>query len=129
MFQMLRNNIPVAVSQLTPNSAISGGMQNNVDSINSLIHYLSNKYEKNISFFCLAPLSFPTGCEKEKVFYEDQLNVNGAKSGAGFGLPNNDPLALTVEAASTTITKPLLHSSGNNKGNATVTVAVDESLD
>lgn len=83
--------------------------------------------KKICSAFLLSALIITAGCEKEKIFYETQLE--GAASGAGFGLPNNEPLSLTVEASATTINEAIsAFLSGNNTGSATVTVAVDESL-
>lgn len=83
--------------------------------------------KKILSAFLLGAALISAGCEKEKVFFEDQLN--GSKSGAGFGLPNTEPMALVVEASSTTVSEAVnAFLSGNNKGNATITIAVDESL-
>ena len=81
--------------------------------------------KKILSAFLLGSVLFTAGCEKEKVFFEEELN--GATAGAGFGLSNNDPLSLTVEASSTTITQAInAYMAGG--GSANVSLAVDESL-
>lgn len=68
---------------------------------------------------------FTAGCDKEKIFFEEQLS--GAKTGAGFGLPNSEPLALTVEASTTSVTEAI-NAFVSGGGSANVTLAVDESL-
>jgi hypothetical protein len=81
--------------------------------------------KKILSAFLLGSVLFTAGCEKEKVFFEEELN--GAQTGAGFGLSNNDPLSLTVEATSTTITQAInAYMAGG--GSANVSLAIDESL-
>jgi hypothetical protein len=81
--------------------------------------------KKILSAFLLGSILFTAGCEKEKVFFEEELN--GATSGAGFGLSNNDPLSVTVEATSTTITQAI-NAFAAGGISADLNLAVDESL-
>ena len=77
--------------------------------------------------FLLGAIIITAGCEKEKVFFETQLE--GAESGVGLGQPNGEPIELTVEASATTIEQAInVFLSSNNKGTATVSIAVDEAL-
>lgn len=77
--------------------------------------------------FLLGAIIFTTGCDKEKVFFETQLE--GAATGVGLGQPNGEPVEMTVEASSTIVEEAInVFLSSNNKGSATVTLAVDESL-
>lgn len=83
--------------------------------------------KKILSAFLLGAALITAGCEKDKVFLEDQLS--GAKSGVGFGSPNNDALTLAVDASETNVTAAInAFLTGGNKGNATITIAVDESI-
>ncbi|QEC66970.1 DUF1735 domain-containing protein [Panacibacter ginsenosidivorans] len=81
--------------------------------------------KKILSAFLLGTALFSAGCSKEKVFFEEELN--GAKAGAGFGLPNSEPLSLTVEASSTSITQAI-NAFAASGISADINLAVDESL-
>ncbi|CAN5761623.1 hypothetical protein BH10BAC2_BH10BAC2_08050 [soil metagenome] len=81
--------------------------------------------KKILSAFLLGTALFTAGCDKEKIFFQEESN--GAKTGAGFGLPNSEPLALTVEASSTSVTEAI-NAFVANGGSGNVTLSVDESL-
>lgn len=81
--------------------------------------------KKILSVFLLGTALLTAGCDKEKIFFQEELN--GAKTGAGFGLPNSEPLSLTVEASSSIITEAI-NAFAAGGGSANVTLAVDESL-
>lgn len=81
--------------------------------------------KKILSTFLLGATLFMAGCEKEKVFFEEELN--GAKTGAGFGLPNQEPLSFTVDASLASLTTALNVFIANN-GSGTVSLAVDAGL-
>lgn len=75
--------------------------------------------------FLLASTTLFVGCEKEKVFFQDQ--IEGAQVGAGFGLPNQSPISVTVESSTTTFTEAL-NAYVNDGGSAQLSLSVDESL-
>lgn len=81
--------------------------------------------KKILSAFLLGSALFTTGCDKEKIFFQEQLS--GAEAGAGFGLPNAEPLALTVEASTTSVTEAI-KAFVSGGGSANITLTVDESL-
>lgn len=68
---------------------------------------------------------FTAGCDKEKIFFEEELD--GAQAGAGFGLPNQSPISLTVEGSATSYTEAI-NAFVSDNGSANLTLAVDESL-
>lgn len=77
--------------------------------------------------FLLSAFIIAAGCEKEKVFFEEQLS--DSKSGVGFGQPNSETILLAVEATDPSVTAVLkAFLSGNNKGEANVSIVADPSL-
>ena len=66
-----------------------------------------------------------TGCKKEKVFFQEELS--DSQVGVGFGLPNGEPLALTVDASVTSLTESI-NAFVSNGGNSNINIEVDESL-
>lgn len=81
--------------------------------------------KKILSAFLLGTALFTAGCDKEKIFFEDELD--GAQTGAGFGLPNQEPIDLAVEGSNTSYTETI-NAFVDNNGSANLTLAVDESL-
>lgn len=80
---------------------------------------------KIIVSFLLASTLFSVGCKKEKVFFEEELE--GAQTGAGFGLPNQSPISLTLESSTTSYTEAI-NAFVSNGGSAELSLSVDESL-
>lgn len=78
-----------------------------------------------LSAFLVGSVLFLTSCKKEKVFYEEQLN--GAKPGVGFGLPNGEPLAITVDATTASLTEAI-NAFASNGLSSDVSLSTDESL-
>lgn len=81
--------------------------------------------KKILSAFLIGSILISTGCKKEKVFFEEELS--GAQAGVGFGLPNSEPLAITVDATTASLTEAI-NAFASNGMSSDVSLTVDESL-